>query len=118
LDPVEGPAAAGWPSLDSSDWANGLDRLVAEITDRDMSEFGDHELVFPAMAAGDWDGPWLVRVPDDVVDALATLSREEIAQYAEREELDAQQRERTLALWEMCQQARGQRRDLYQWSTD
>ncbi len=118
FDPVAGPAAAGWPSLDSTDWATGLDRLAAEITDSDMSDFSDHELVFPARAAGDWDGPWLVRVPDDVVDALAVLSREEIARYADRAALDEEQTARTLALWEMCQRARGERCDLYQWSTD
>jgi hypothetical protein len=118
LDPVVGPAAAGWHYLESNEWASGLDRLVAEISGRDMSEFGDHELVFPERAAGDWEGPWLVRVPDDVVDALAVLSREEIARYTEQAGLPLDQAERTMALWEMCQRARGERDDLYQWSTD
>lgn len=117
LDPVGGPAAAGWPCIDTSEWASGLDRLVAEISGRDMSEFGDHELVFPDQAAGDWEGPWLVRVPDDVVDALALLSRDEIAHYAARAGLDEDQTARTLDLWETCQRAQGDHADLYQWST-
>jgi hypothetical protein len=118
LDPVGGPAAAGWPCVDSSDWAKGLDRLVAEISGRDMSEFGDHELVFPDPAAGDWDGPWLVRVPDDVVDAFAVLSHDEIARYAERAALPGDQTDRALQVWALCREARGECRDLYQWSTD
>ncbi|HEY7225724.1 MAG TPA: hypothetical protein VH561_19275 [Micromonosporaceae bacterium] len=118
LDPVGGPAAAGWPYLDSSDWAGGLDRLVAEISGRDISEFGDHELVFPDRAAGDWDGPWLVRVPEDVVDAFAVLSHEEITGYADRAALGDEQTRRTLALWEMCCRARGDQDDVYQWSSE
>lgn len=118
FDPVAGPASAGWPSIDSSEWARGLDRLVAEISGRDLAEFGDHELIFPDRAAGDWDGPWLVRVPEDVVDALALLSREEITHYAARAALGEEQTARTIALWEMCQQARGEQREVYQWSTD
>jgi hypothetical protein len=117
FDPVEGPAAAGWPHLDSTEWAGGLDRLVAEISGRDMSEFSDHELVFPDRAAGDWDGPWLVRVPDDVVGALALLRPDEIARYADRADLADDQKARTLALWDMCREARGEHHDLYQWST-
>jgi hypothetical protein len=118
LDPIGGPAATGWPCVDSSDWAKGLDRLVAEITGRDMSEFGDHELVFPDPAAGDWDGPWLVRVPDDVVDAFADCGRDEIARYALRAALPEDQAARAMQVWALCRQARGERCNLYQWSTD
>jgi hypothetical protein len=118
FDPVEGPSAAGWASVDSSEWAGGLDRLVAEIAGLDSDEFGDHELIFPARAAGDWDGPWLVRIPDDVVDAFAVLSRDEIANYAQRADLPDEQADRTLALWDLCRRARGDRADLYLWSTD
>ncbi len=117
LDPLEGPAAAGWPSVESGDWAGGLDRLVAEISGRELSEFGDHELVFPERAAGDWEGPWLVRVPADVVDAFAGLSSDEISRYADRVHLDEERAGRALALWDMCCRARGQQADVYQWST-
>lgn len=117
LDPVEGPVAAGWPSVDSSDWAGGLDRLVAEITGRDLSDFGDHELVFPDRAAGDWDGPWLVRVPDDVVDAFARLSSDQISSYADRAHLDEVRAGSAHALWEVCCRARGLQADVYQWSS-
>jgi hypothetical protein len=118
FDPVAGPASADWPSIDSTEWADGLDRLVAAIVGDDASEFGDHELVFPDRAAGDWEGPWLVRVPEDVVDALATLDRAEITRYANRVALDEELTGRVIALCELCQRARGEQRDLYQWSTD
>jgi hypothetical protein len=117
FDPVEGPAGAGWPSVESSDWARGLDRLAAEISGRDMTEFGDHELVFPDRAAGDWDGPWLVRVPADVVDALARLSRDDIARHADRAHWGPDRTGRTLALWDLCCRARGEHTELYQWSS-
>jgi hypothetical protein len=118
FDPVVGPASAGWQFIDSTEWAGGLDRLVAEISGRDQSEFGDHELVFPNRAAGDWDGPWLVRVPDDVVDALAVLNRDEISRYADRVALGQDQTARAVALCEMCREARGEQRGVYLWSTD
>lgn len=118
FDPVAGPASAGWPAIDSTEWAGGLDRLVAEISGRDLAEFGDHELVFPDRAAGDWEGPWLVRVPDDVVDALAVLTRDEIARYADRAALADEQTGRAVALCEMCRQAQGERREVYLWSTE
>lgn len=118
FDPVGGPTASGWASVDSSEWARGLDRLVAEISGRDGDEFSDHELIFPdRAAAGDWDGPWLVRVPQDVVDAFAVLRRDEIEAYAQRTDLADDQVDRALALWDLCRRARGQHADLYQWST-
>jgi hypothetical protein len=118
FDPVAGPASAGWHSIDSTEWSGGLDRLVAEISGREAAEFGDHELVFPDRAAGDWEGPWLVRVPDDVVAALAVLSPAEVSRYADRAEMGEDQAARAVALCEMCRDARGEERGVYQWSTD
>jgi hypothetical protein len=117
LDPIGGPAAAGWPCVDSTEWGGGLDRLVAEISGHDLAELSDHELVFPDQAAGDWDGPWLVRVPDDVVDAIAGCDRDEITRYATRADLGDDQAARTVALWELCRRARGDHSDVYQWSS-
>jgi hypothetical protein len=117
FDLVGGPASAGWPCIDSTEWAGGLDRLVAAISGRDTAEFGDHELVFPDLAAGDWDGPWLVRVPDDVVAALALCSRDEIARYADAADLGAEPMARAVGLWEMCCRAHGEQSEIYQWST-
>jgi hypothetical protein len=118
FDPIAGPAAIDWPFIDSTEWASGLDRLVAEILGDSLSEFGDHELVFPDQAAGDWEGPWLVRVPEDVVEAFAALSYDDITQYANRAGLPADVVERVIALRELCRQARDDRRDVYQWSTE
>jgi hypothetical protein len=118
FDPIAGPAATDWPYIDGTEWASGLDRLVAEISGNGLLEFGDHELVFPDRAAGDWEGPWLVRVPEDVVEALADLSHDEIIRYARRAGLDGEVIGRVVALREMCRRARDERRDLYQWSTE
>jgi hypothetical protein len=118
FDPIAGPAATDWPCIDGTEWARGLDRLVAEISGDGLLEFGDHELVFPDRAAGDWEGPWLVRVPEDVVEALADLSHDEIIRYAKRAGLDGEVIDRMVALREMCRRARDERRDLYQWSTE
>lgn len=118
FDPIAGPATADWPSIDGTEWARGLDRLVAEIAGNGRWEFGDHELVFPDHAVGDWEGPWLVRVPEDVVEALAALSHDDITRYAHRVGLDADVTDRVVALREMCRRARDERCDLYQWSTE
>jgi hypothetical protein len=118
LDPIAGPAAADWPFIDGTEWARGLDRLVAEIAGDARWELRDHELVFPDHAASDWEGPWLVRVPEDVVGALAALSHDDIIRYADRAGLDADLTGRVTALCEMCRRARDERRDLYQWSTE
>jgi hypothetical protein len=118
FDIIAGPAAIAWPSIDGTEWASGLDRLVGAISGDDPFSFGDHELVFPNHAAGDWDGPWLVRVPEDIVDALATLDRAAIMSYADRVALGEERTSRVIALCELCQRARHERCDLYQWSTD
>jgi hypothetical protein len=118
FDPIAGPAAADWPCIDGTEWSRGLDRLVAEISGDGLCEFADHELVFPDQAAGDWEGPWLVRVPEDVVEALAALSHDDIARYADRAGLDEDVAGRVIALRELCRRARDERRDLYQWSTE
>jgi hypothetical protein len=118
FDTVDGPDSAGWPTIDSSEWASGLDRLVADISGRDMDEFSDHRLIFPDRAAGDWEGPWLVQVPSDVVDALALLRPDQISRYADRRALGEDQLTRALALSDLCRRALGEDRDVYQWSTE
>jgi hypothetical protein len=115
IDAMYGPAAAGWPSVDCTDWLDGMDRLAADITGQDVSVFGDHELVFPEGDASDWDGPWLVRVPDDVVSVLAAVTDAELDAFeAGRSEPEVQ---RDTELRELCQRAMAERRGVYQWST-
>lgn len=114
IDPFQGPAASDWPYVDCTDWLDGLDRLAADLTGRDLEEFGEHELVFPERDSGDWEGPWLVRVPFDVVDAMAFV---EDAQLEDVEGLTDDERERNVALRDLCADALAQGRDVYQWST-
>jgi hypothetical protein len=115
IDVMRGPAASGWPCIDCTDWLDGMDRLAADISGQDVSVFGDHELVFPEGNSADWDGPWLVRIPDDVVSLLAEVSNDELADFeAGRTETEAL---RDADLRELCQQAMAERRGVYQWST-
>ena len=115
IDAMAGPEASGWACVDCTDWLDGMDRLAADITGQDVSVFGDHELVFPEGDASEWDGPWLVRVPDDVVGALAVVTDDELAAFAAgRAEHEAV---RDAELRELCRQAMAERRSVYQWST-
>jgi hypothetical protein len=115
IDVMRGPATVGWPCVDCVDWLDGMDQLAADITGQDVSVFSDHELVFPEGDSSDWDGPWLVRVPDDVVSVLAEVSDEELADFeAGRSEDEAS---RDTELRDLCQQAMAERRGVYQWST-
>ena len=117
IDPLGGPSAMGWPCVEATAWAGGLDLLAAALSGRELDEFGDHELVFPNPVTGDWDGPWLVRVPDQVVDALARLDSEQISGYTAAAGITADEAARMVALSHLCRQALGQR-ELYQWSTE
>jgi hypothetical protein len=87
----------------------------ADITGQDVSVFSDHELVFPEGDSSDWDGPWLVRVPDDAVSVLAEVSDDELADFEARRTVDDARRDTELR--DLCQQAMAERRRVYQWST-
>jgi hypothetical protein len=115
IDVMRGPAATGWPCVDCTDWLDGMDRLAADITGQDVSVFSDHELVFPEGDSSDWDGPWLVRVPDDAVSVLAEVSDDELADFEAGRSVDAARRDTELR--DLCQQAMAERRPVYQWST-
>jgi hypothetical protein len=115
IDVMYGPDVAGWPCVDCTDWLDGMDRLAADLTGQDVSIFGDHELVFPEGDASEWEGPWLVRVPEDVVTALAEVTDEQLGAFETgRTEHEAA---RDADLRELCRQALVERRGVYQWST-
>ncbi len=117
IDAMSGPQTAGWPSVDCTDWLDGMDRLAADITGQDLTVFGDHELIFPEGDASEWDGPWLVRVPDDVVTALAEATDEQLGAYAAQPGRTVAEADRNSQLRELCQQALVEGRSIYQWST-
>jgi len=115
IDAMHGPSAIGWPCVDCTDWLDGMDRLAADVTGQDVAVFGDHQLVFPEGDASEWDGPWLVQVPDDVVRVLAEVTDDQLDAFeAGRSEHEAA---RDADLRELCQQAMAERRGVYQWST-
>jgi hypothetical protein len=115
IDAIQGPSATGWACVDCTDRLDGMDRLAAEVTGQDVSVFGDHELVFPEGDASEWDGPWLVRVPDDVVRVLAEVTDDRLDAFeAGRSEHEA---DRDAELRELCRQAMAERRGVFQWST-
>ena len=65
--------------------------------------FGEHQLVFPEGDASEWDGPWLVQVPDDVVRVLAEVTDDQLDAFeAGRSEHEAM---RDAELRELCRQA-------------
>ncbi len=117
IDAMAGPEATGWPSVDCTDWLDGMDRLAAEITGQDLTVFGDHELVFPDGDASEWDGPWLVRVPDDVVTALAEATDEQLGADVARADRTVAEAARNAELRELCRLALIEGRGVYQWST-
>jgi hypothetical protein len=117
IDAMSGPQATGWPSVDCTDWLDGMDRLAADVTGQDLTVFGDHQLVFPEGDASEWDGPWLVRVPDDVVTALSEATDDQLSAYAARAGRTEDEAARDAELRELCRLALIEGRGVYQWST-
>jgi hypothetical protein len=112
LDLSDGPAGAGWPHVDCKGWVDQLSDLVAELTGRDHSEFSDDtELLVEN------EGSWLERVRPVVTDALAGVSDERIAGYADDELLDEYETERITNLRDLARDATAAGRDVYCWSS-
>jgi hypothetical protein len=106
-----GPAGIGWPYVDCKGWLTGVADLVAELAERDVSEFGDDVLV----SADPDEGPWLRRVRPEVVQALAGVSDERLATYAEDELLYDEEADRNVRLRDLARSALESGRDLYCW---
>ncbi|WP_141957044.1 hypothetical protein [Actinoallomurus bryophytorum] len=65
----------------------------------------------------DADGPWLTRVRPEVVLALAGVSDERLAEYAEDELLDEHEAVRYVRLRDLARSAGASGRNLYCWSS-
>jgi hypothetical protein len=109
-----GPAGAGWPHVDCKGWLDGLRDLAADLTGRDRGEFGRDELVH---ADSEDDGPWLTRVDDGVVAALAGVDDDRLAAYADNESLHEHEAQRCLALRDLARSAGEHARQVYCWSS-
>jgi hypothetical protein len=104
-----GPASAGWPHVDCKGWLDGLDALAAELTGRDLSEFGDGERVFGGEESG------LTRVAGEVVMALAGVDDARLQSYADDELLEDWEVARYTALRDLARSAMESGRDVYCW---
>lgn len=109
-----GPAAAGWPHVDCRGWLDGLRDLAAELTGRDRSEFGRDELVH---ADSEEEGPWLTRVDDGVVAALADADDARLAAYAGDGLLHEHEAQRCHELRDLARSAVEHGRQVYCWSS-
>jgi hypothetical protein len=108
----DGPAGAAWPHLDCKGWVDPLSDLVAELTGRDHSEFARSlELVV------DNEESWLLRLAPAVTGALAGVTDERIAEYADDELLDGYETERVTGLRDLARSAIAEGREVYCWSS-
>lgn len=112
LDLAPGPAALGWPYVDCKGWIDGLAGRVAELTGRDPGGFRDDVVVL-----AEADGPWLTRVRPHVAQALAGVTDERLAEYAEDELLDEHEANRYVQLRDLARSATANGRDIYCWSS-
>ncbi|MBB4763449.1 hypothetical protein ACFQFC_04515 [Amorphoplanes digitatis] len=87
-------------------------RSGRELTGRDLSEFGTDI----AVSVPD-EGPWLTRVPAEVTLALAGVTDDRLAGYADDELLDEHEAERGVRLRDLARSALAEGRDLYCWSS-
>jgi hypothetical protein len=106
-----GPAPADWPHVDCKGWLDGLDSLAAELTGRDLSEFGDDERVL----GDEEEEAGLTRVAREVVAALAGVDDARLRSYADDELLDDWEVARYTALRDLARSAVSSDRDVYCW---
>ncbi|MEV4296604.1 hypothetical protein [Microbispora rosea] len=105
-----GPGAAGLPYVDCKGWLDELDTLVAELSGRDLSEFGDTRTI-----VGDDEGPALERMASDTVEALAAVDDARLREYADEELLDEFEVERVMELRDLARTAVRLNQEMYLW---
>ncbi|XVQ85274.1 hypothetical protein ACQP2K_41830 [Microbispora siamensis] len=105
-----GPGAVDLPYVDCKGWLDELDTLVAELSGRDLSEFGDTETVVT-----DGEAPGVERMASETVEALATVDDARLGEYAEEELLDEFEVERVTALRDLARTAVRLNQGMYRW---
>ncbi|MEV4225208.1 hypothetical protein [Nonomuraea sp. NPDC049725] len=106
-----GPAGAKLPYVDCKGWVDELEVLVAEISGRDLSEFGDSETV-----VDDGEAAGVERIAPETVAALAGVDDARLRAYAEDELLEEWETGRITALRDLAREARRLGHQLYRWS--
>jgi hypothetical protein len=109
-----GPAGAGWPHVDCTGWLDSLRDLTAKLTGRDRSEFAPDELV---RAGSEEEGPWVTRVDEGVVAALAGVDDDRLASYAEDELLHEHETDRCHELRDLARSAARNGQHVYCYSS-
>lgn len=106
-----GPEAVNLPFVDCMGWIDELDTLVAEVSERDPSEFGDSEAV-----VDDGEAAGVERIAPEAVAALADVDDARLREYAEDELLDEYEVERITALRDLAREAVRLNQRMYRWS--
>ncbi|MEV4290609.1 hypothetical protein AB0K40_34310 [Nonomuraea bangladeshensis] len=106
-----GPGQVKLPFVDCKGWIAELGDLVAELSGRDASEFGDS-----AVVADDEEGAGVDRVTPETVAALAAVEDARLREYAEDELLDDHEIERVTALRDLAREAVRLSHGMYRWS--
>ncbi|MEV7010061.1 hypothetical protein [Streptosporangium sp. NPDC051022] len=107
----DGPGAANLPYADCKGWLDGLDTLAAELSGRDLSEFGDSEVV-----ADDGESTSVDRAAPETVAALADTDDARLREYAEEELLDEFELARVTALRDLAREAVRLNQGMYRWT--
>ncbi|MEV4806242.1 hypothetical protein AB0K18_40105 [Nonomuraea sp. NPDC049421] len=106
-----GPAQLDLPYVDCKGWIDDLSYLVAELSKRDASEFGDSQGV-----VDDGESSGVDRVMPETVAALAAVDDARVREYADDELLDAYEVERITELRDLAREALRLGHGVYRWS--
>ncbi|MGP3963424.1 hypothetical protein ACTWPT_46345 [Nonomuraea sp. 3N208] len=105
-----GPAYVKLPYVDCKGWIDELGDLVAELSGRDVSEFGDSEVV-----VDDGEVSGVDRVMPETVAVLAAVEDARLREYAEDELLNDYEIERITALRDLAREAVRLSHEMYRW---
>ncbi|RVX47400.1 hypothetical protein EDD27_10333 [Nonomuraea polychroma] len=106
-----GPEGMNLPYIDCKGWLDELNTLVAELSGRDLSEFGDSETI-----VDDGESAGVDRAAPETVAALALVDDVRLREYAEEELLDEFEVERITALRDLAREAVRLNQGLYRWT--
>ncbi|MDP4509634.1 hypothetical protein [Nonomuraea turcica] len=106
-----GPEGMNLPYIDCKGWLDELDALAAELSGRDLSEFGDSETI-----VDDGESAGVDRAAPETVAALAAVDDVRLRVYAEEELLDEFEVERIRALRDLAREAVRLNQGLYRWT--